>query len=150
MKALAAAYAAVLERGERPVFVSASGDNPTAGAAGDATELLEELLATIDQVDRLPSPLVYSGFYDAPAAAACVKAGEGAEIDITLGGNWDTINGRKIPLRVKVKKIVPDFGPYHSDLVLVSCRNILISITSKHIGFGDEDLLHALGINAAD
>ncbi|MDR0670030.1 MAG: M81 family metallopeptidase [Treponema sp.] len=149
-EALAAAYTAVLERGERPVFVSDSGDNPTGGATGDATELLEELLATMDQVDRLPGPLVYSGFYDAPAVAACVKAGEGAEIDITLGGNWDKINGRKIPLRVTVKKIVPDFGPYHSALALVRYRNTLISVTSKHIGFGDENLLPALGVNAAD
>ncbi|MDR0731268.1 MAG: M81 family metallopeptidase, partial [Treponema sp.] len=149
-EALAAAYAAVLEKGEHPVFVSDSGDNPTAGAAGDATEFLEGLLATMDQADRLPGPLVYSGFYDAPAAAACVKAGEGAEIDITLGGNWDKLNGRKIPLKVNVKKIVGDFGPYHSVLALVSYRNILISITSKHIGFGDGDLLPALGINAAD
>jgi microcystin degradation protein MlrC len=82
--------------------------------------------------------------------AACLRAGEGAELDITLGGNWDTINGKKIPLRVEVKKIVPDYGPYHSVLALVSYRNILISVTSKHIGFGDEGLLPALGINAAE
>jgi microcystin degradation protein MlrC len=149
-ESMAAAYRAVLEKGEWPVFVSDSGDNPTAGAAGDATELLEGILSTLEQADRLPTPLLYSGFYDGPAAAACIKAGEGAELDITLGGNWDRLNGRKIPLRVRVKKIVPHFGPYHSDLVLVSYRNILISITSKHIGFGDEDLLPALGISAAD
>jgi microcystin degradation protein MlrC len=148
-EALAAACRAVQE-GERPVFVSDSGDNPTAGAAGDATELLEAILAAPDMLDRLPGPLVYSGFYDAPAAAACIRVGEGAEIDITLGGNWDRVNGRKIPLRVGVKKIVHNFGPYHSTLVLVSYRNMLISITSKHIGFGDGELLPALGINAAD
>ncbi|MDR1443399.1 MAG: M81 family metallopeptidase, partial [Treponema sp.] len=147
-EALAVAYKAVPEGG--PVFVSDSGDNPTAGAAGDATELLEEILATIDQADRLPGPLLYSGFYDAAAAAACAKAGEGAELDITLGGNWDRLNGKKIPLRVRVKKIIGDFGPHHSILVLAAWRNILFSITSKHIGFGDEELLPALGINAAE
>jgi microcystin degradation protein MlrC len=95
-EALAAAYAYV-EKGERPVFLSDSGDNPTAGAAGDSTDLLEAILKTIDSADRLPTPFLYSGFFDAPAAAACVKAGEGAELDITLGGNWDTVNGKKIP-----------------------------------------------------
>jgi microcystin degradation protein MlrC len=148
-ESLSAAYAAV-EKGERPVFVSDSGDNPTAGAAGDATEVLEEILRTSNRLEKLPTPLLYSGFYDAPAAAACVKAGEGAEIAVTLGGNWDKINGKKIPLTVKVEKITRDYGPYKSDLVLVSCRNLLISVTSKHIGFGDENLLPALGINAAD
>jgi microcystin degradation protein MlrC len=148
-EALAAAYAYV-EKGERPVFISDSGDNPTAGAAGDSTDLLEAILKTIDSADRLPTPFLYSGFFDAPAAAACVKAGEGAELDITLGGNWDTVNGKKIPLRIKVKKIHRNYGSYKSDLILVSHRNLLISVTSKHIGFGDEGLLSALGINPSD
>ncbi|MDR3145405.1 MAG: M81 family metallopeptidase [Treponema sp.] len=156
-EALDAACTAVLERGERPVFVSDSGDNPTAGAAGDATELLEEILRIPERIEKLPTPLLYSGFYDAPAAAACVQAGEGAEIAVTLGGNRDKLNGKRIPLRLRVEKIVRGYGPYGSDLVLVrpalppgGPRNILISVTSKHIGFGDEELLPALGIDAAD
>jgi microcystin degradation protein MlrC len=149
-ESMAAAYKAVFEKKEKPVFVSDSGDNPTAGAAGDSTDLLEAILDTMGEADKLPTPLLYSGFYDAPAAAACIKAGEGAELDITLGGNWDRENGKKIPLKVKVKKIVNHFGPYDSDLVLVSHRNLLVSITSKHIGFGDEDLLPALGVKAEE
>jgi len=148
-EALAAAYAYV-EKGEHPVFLSDSGDNPTAGAAGDSTDLLEAILETIDRADRLPTPLLYSGFYDTAAAALCVSAGEGAELDITLGGNWDKVNGKKIPLKVRVKKICLNHGPYKSILALVSYRNLLISITSKHIGFGEEDLLPSLGIKAAD
>ncbi|GHV24075.1 hypothetical protein FACS189498_0310 [Spirochaetia bacterium] len=135
---------------QRPVFVSDSGDNPTAGAAGDATELLEEILKRMDTVDKLPTPLLYSGFYDAPAAAACIKAGAGAEVETRLGGKWDTVNGKKIPLRLTVKKIVRDYGPYKSDLVLAAHKNILFTITSKHIGFGDENLLPALGVRAED
>ncbi|MDR1108787.1 MAG: M81 family metallopeptidase [Spirochaetaceae bacterium] len=149
-EALAVAYRAVLEAGERPVFVSDSGDNPTAGAAGDATDMLERVLETLDSAEKLPTPLLYSGFYDAPATAACIKAGIGAELECTVGGNWDTKNGRKIPLRVRVENIVRDFGPFHADLVLVSHRNLRLTLTSKHIGFGDEALLPALGINAAD
>jgi len=148
-EALTAAYAYV-EKGEKPVFLSDSGDNPTAGAAGDATDLLEAILKTIDRADRLPTPFLYSGFFDAPAVEKCVKAGEGAELDITLGGNWDTVNGKKIPLRVKVKKTHRNYGSHKSDLALVSYRNLLISVTSKHIGFGDEELLLALGINPVD
>ena len=148
-EALAAAYAYV-EKGEHPVFLSDSGDNPTAGAAGDSTDLLEEILRTIERAGRLPTPFLYSGFYDAAAASLCVNAGEGAELEITLGGNWDKINGKKIPLKVKVMKICLNHGPYHSDLALVSYQNLLIIVTSKHIGFGEDDLLPSLGINAAD
>jgi microcystin degradation protein MlrC len=149
-EAVETAFRAVLEKREHPVFVSDSGDNPTAGAAGDATDLLEKILDAIDTVEKLPTPLLYSGFYDAPATAACVKAGAGAKLGITLGGNWDTVNGKKIPLSVEVLNIVRDFGPYKSDLVFIACGNIRFVITSKHIGFGDDELLPALGVNAAD
>jgi microcystin degradation protein MlrC len=149
-EAVRVAYQAVLEKNERPVFISDSGDNPTAGATGDATDLLEKILDTIDTVEKLPTPLLYSGFYDAPAAAACIKAGTGARIDITLGGNWDAVNGKKIPLRVEVLKIVTGYGNYKADLVFAAFRNIRFVITSKHIGFGDDMLLPALGVNAAD
>ena len=143
-QAMLIAYEAVLKKGERPVFVSDSGDNPTAGATGDATELLECILDTIETADKLPTPLFYSGFYDAPAAKACVTAGIGAELEISIGGNWDTVNGKKIPLKIRVEKIVQSYGPYLSDLVLVSYRNLRLVITSRHIGFGDPYLLPAL------
>jgi microcystin degradation protein MlrC len=149
-KALQIAYACVLKDGLSPVFLSDSGDNPTAGAAGDATDLLERILETLDTADKLPTPLLYSGFYDAQAVKDCIAAGEGASADITIGGNWDTLNGKKIPLRVQVRRIVRGFGPFNADLVLVSFRNLLITVTSKHIGFGDETLLPALGVKAED
>ena len=139
-----------VEKGERPVFISDSGDNPTAGATADATDLLEAILDSMDRADKLPTPLLYTGFFDAPAVAACKKAGVGAELNISIGGNWDTVNGKKIPLTVKVHNISEDYGPYKSDLVLVSHRNLHIVITSKHIGYGDPDLLPALGIDPSD
>jgi microcystin degradation protein MlrC len=148
--AMQTAYAAVLEQGQSPVFVSDSGDNPTAGAAGDATELFETILETMDTAEKLPTPLLFSGFYDGRATAACVNAGPGATVDITLGGNWDTVNGKKIPLRVTVQKTARGYGPYRSDLALAAFGNLRVVITSKHIGFGDGELLPALGVRAED
>ncbi|MCL2093301.1 MAG: M81 family metallopeptidase [Treponema sp.] len=138
------------EAGERPVFISDSGDNPTAGATADATDLLEALLDTMKRAEGLPSPILYSGFFDAPAAAACIEAGEGGELDITVGGNWDRINGRKVPLRVRVDKVVRAYEPFRSDLVLVRHKKLLLVISSRHIGFGDPELLPALGLRAED
>jgi microcystin degradation protein MlrC len=149
-ESLRVAYEAVFEKHQHPVFVSDSGDNPTAGATGDATELLERIMDTMDTVDKLPTPFLYSGFYDAPAVRACIAAGVGAKLDITVGGNWDTVNGKKIPLTVEVKKIVKAYGSGSADIALVSHRNLLISLTSKHIGFGDPNLLPALGIKAEE
>jgi microcystin degradation protein MlrC len=160
------AYKAVLEQSQRPVFVSDSGDNPTAGSTGDSTELFEAILATMDTVDKLPTPLLYSGFYDAAAAAACISAATAAaaannlagvdggaaaaEVDLVVGGTWDKINGKRIPLRVRILAIRKDHGPYRSDLVLVGHGNLRLVLSSKHIGFGDGDLLPALGVKAED
>ena len=147
-KSMEVAYEAVLKCGQRPVFVSDSGDNPTAGSTGDSTDLLEKILEAMPTVDRLPTPLLYSGFYDARATATCVAAGAGSTIDIEVGGTWDSVNGKRIPLKVEVLKILRGFGPYESDLAFIRYRNIEIVLTSKHIGFGDEDLLPALGVEA--
>lgn len=102
----------------------------------------------MDKADSLPTPLLYSGFYDAKATAACVAAGQGAMVDIEVGGTWDRVNGKRIALKAKVLKTVRGYGPYKSDLALVAHRNLMIVLTSKHIGFGDEELLPALGVDA--
>ena len=149
-RSLEVACDAVLMRGERPVFVSDSGDNPTAGSTGDSTEFLERVLERLDLVEQLPTPILYSGFYDASASAACLAAGAGAHLRMELGGTWDKENGRRIPLEVEVLRIIRDYGPYGSDLVLVASGPLRIVITSKHIGFGDEGLLPALGVEARD
>jgi microcystin degradation protein MlrC len=149
-ESLKVAFKAAIEDKIKPVFISDSGDNPTAGSTGDSTDILEQILANEQLLDRLPTPLLYSGFYDAQATADCLDAGEGSYIDIEVGGIWDKINGKRIPLKVKVLKLVNDYGPFNSDLALVQHRNMIIALTSKHIGFGDEDLLPALGVDPKD
>jgi microcystin degradation protein MlrC len=149
-RSMEVAYEAVLKDDIKPVFVSDSGDNPTAGSTGDSTDLFEKVLATMTTVDKLPTPLLYSGFYAAAATAACVAAGEGKSVHVEVGGTWDKVNGKRIPLEVEVLRITRRFGPTLSDLALVKHRNMLIVLTSRHIGFGDEDLLPALGVDAKD
>ncbi|QSH94646.1 M81 family metallopeptidase [Treponema phagedenis] len=144
------AIEAVTINKEQPVFISDSGDNPTAGATGDATELFEAMLSFSDKIQSLPTPLLYSGFFDAPAVDACMRAGEGKTLDITIGGNLDKINGKQIPCTVKVLRLVKDYGTYRSNLALVEYKNMHIVLTGKHIGFGDENLLPALGVNPLD
>jgi len=148
-EALDTAYRAAMV-GPGPVFVSDSGDNPTAGATGDATDLFERVLETLQDADRLPTPLLYSGFFDEAAAAACVAAGEGAVIDIALGGVWDRVNGHRIPLRVRVERVVRGYGAHQADLALIAHRNLRVVVTSRHIGFGDGRLIPALGVDPAD
>lgn len=75
-----------------PFFISDSGDNVTAGGAGDIPIILEKLLnagATDALVAGLSAP---------DAVKLCVQAGVGAEVTLNIGGKLDQVNG--YPLEV--------------------------------------------------
>ncbi|MCI9889698.1 M81 family metallopeptidase [Micrococcales bacterium 31B] len=70
----------------RPYFVSDSGDNPTAGGAGDVTWSLARLL---ERTDLEGLRVVYASIPDAPAARLARDAGVGATVTLTLGARVD-------------------------------------------------------------
>jgi microcystin degradation protein MlrC len=74
------------------VFITDSGDNPTAGAPGDVPYVLSRLLAL-----RAPDA-VLAGIPDREATDACARAGVGATVTVDLGGKLDPSHGG--PLRV--------------------------------------------------
>ena len=80
---------------KRPFFISDSGDNVTAGAAGDIPIMVEELIS--NNVDDA----VVGGITDRQAVNACREAGRGATVKLVIGGKLDKING--YPLEVKGK-----------------------------------------------
>lgn len=89
---LDAAIDTALGAPEPTVFITDSGDNTTAGAAGDVTLVLERLLA------RGVEDAVVAGIVDPDAVLACERAGVGASVDLTIGGKLDTVFGS--PLRI--------------------------------------------------
>ncbi|GAA2095366.1 M81 family metallopeptidase [Microlunatus panaciterrae] len=73
---------------KQPYFISDSGDNPTAGGAGDVSWTLGELLKREELAD--PSyTAIYASIPDANAVAACLAAGVGAEVDLEVGAVVD-------------------------------------------------------------
>ncbi len=85
-----------LEAPEKSVFISDSGDNPTAGGCGDLPLFLERLLAR-----GVPDAVVAS-IADAGAVAVCFAAGVGAQVETTLGGRLDTVHAQPLPVRGQV------------------------------------------------
>jgi microcystin degradation protein MlrC len=80
--------AAVATDAGRPYFISDSGDNPTAGGAGDVTWTLARLLESPEIVSgRLQT--VYASIPDAAAVDAAVAAGVGAAVALTVGARVD-------------------------------------------------------------
>lgn len=80
--------AALADDAARPFVISDSGDNPTAGGAGDVSWTLGELL----EHPQLQDPglrLVHASIFDAEAVAKAVAAGVGATVTLQVGGRID-------------------------------------------------------------
>jgi microcystin degradation protein MlrC len=80
--------AAGLASSARPFLISDSGDNPTAGGAGDVSWTLGELL-TIDELTSGTATAIHASITDPDAVAACVAAGVGNPVSVGAGGKVD-------------------------------------------------------------
>jgi microcystin degradation protein MlrC len=82
-----------------PVVLADVSDNAGGGAPADATFLLEEILKR-----RIQN--VATGIYwDPTAVRICREAGEGATLNLRLGGKCGPMSGRPLDLRVTVRKL---------------------------------------------
>ena len=72
----------------RPYLISDSGDNPTAGGAGDVSWTLGELLARPEFSDGAVS-VIHASIFDPAAVALAVAAGVGGHVDLHVGGRID-------------------------------------------------------------
>jgi microcystin degradation protein MlrC len=84
-----------------PVVLSDLADGTGAGSPGDATAVIAALLAA----DPVEAALVC--VRDPEAAAAAITAGEGATVDLEVGGKLDSIYNRPVRLRGTVNYAGP-------------------------------------------
>jgi len=109
---------------KRPVFISDSGDNITAGAAGDVPIFVERLLA-LGVEDA-----VVGGILDPEAVSLCRKAGVGSRLRVEIGGKIDRVNGYPIEVEGKVLNLTKDGAVLRIggiDMILTSRRRAWIS-----------------------
>lgn len=142
-EALDAAFRAVKEGGKLPVYVSDSGDNPTAGSSGDCTAFLESIMKD-GRTGELSAPVLYSGIYDPAAVAAC-GGYMGRNVNLRFGAAFDGVTSRPLERWGIVKAFVSSWGDYRSDMALFSCDGVDVVLTSKHIGHIDPEMFRALG-----
>jgi microcystin degradation protein MlrC len=88
-----------LDAPERPVVISDSGDNPTAGGAGDVPYVLERMHA-LGVTDG-----AFASITDPEAVAICETAGSGAQVDLLLGGKLDPVHGKPLCVRGRVRSL---------------------------------------------
>lgn len=135
----------------KPVVLADVQDNPGAGATSDTTGLLRAL------VDANAQDAVIAILTDEAAARAAHAAGEGAEIDLALGGKLFTGGDPPFQGRFKVERLSdgrflctgPFYGGTNADLgpsALLRIGDIQIIVASRRMQAADQAIFRHLGI----
>jgi microcystin degradation protein MlrC len=134
--------------GGNAIFISDSGDNPTAGGVGDVPHLLERLLAhpALAAGERTA---IYASIVDAAAVSACAAAGVGAEVSVHLGGKLDPVHGRPLPLTGTVAALLSDVA-VGGDIAVIRSGGVHAIVTSRRKPFHYVKDLLALGLDPAE
>lgn len=80
---------AALTSTARPYFISDTGDNPTAGGAGDVTWGLRQVLDRPEFKDPSGPTVIYASLPGPDAVETAVRAGVGATVTVTAGAEVD-------------------------------------------------------------
>ncbi|MBJ3786138.1 M81 family metallopeptidase [Devosia sediminis] len=131
-----------------PVVIADVWDNPGGGTAGDATVILEELMA------RGATGAAVGTIWDPIAVQICFAAGEGAVIPLRFGAKSAPHTGHPIDALVTVKGLVRNaemkfgdsFAPF-GDAAWVHFDGIDVILNSTRAQSFDPSLFSALGIN---
>lgn len=89
-----------------PVVISDSGDNPTAGGAGDMTVMAEACLAR-EVLTSGEKRVIVASVCNEAAVRVAEEAGVGAEVTVSLGGVNDPVNGHAFRFTGEVVSITP-------------------------------------------
>jgi microcystin degradation protein MlrC len=134
-----------------PIVIADTADNAGGGAPSDSTFLLQAVL------DRRLQDVAIGPLWDPIAAAVAMDAGEGATLDLRIGGKMGATSGKPLDLRVTVGRTCRNarqtYGPSHEslgDCVAVRADGVEIVLnTLRTQAFGTE-LFTNVGIDPAD
>ncbi|MDI1285193.1 MAG: M81 family metallopeptidase [Reyranella sp.] len=98
---IAAARAGAGKKG--PLVIADGTDNPGGGGYNDTTPVLQAL------IDAKIENVAYGTIYDPATVQQAMKAGVGAEIDVSLGGHTDASMGAPVKARAVVKMLSDGF-----------------------------------------
>ena len=117
----------------RPFFISDSGDNPTAGGAGDVAFMLERLLSH-PALSSGSASAIWASVVDPSAVARCVDAGEGANVDLRVGGALGSAPGSNVALRGRVRRVLMA-DPIGGDIAVVASGGVHAVLTGRRKPF---------------
>jgi len=106
---------------ESTVFLTDSGDNPTAGTPGDTPAFLGRL------IERRVPDAVFAAIPDADVFRASVDTGVGGTVTVELGGKIDTEHGRPVKVSATVEHIS------HADPAARSVGVVRLRVGGVHV-----------------
>ncbi len=130
---------------ENCVFISDSGDNPTAGTPGDVPHFLSRLLAK-DVADA-----IVAGLPDNSAAHICFEAGVGAMVTLSLGGKLDTEHGAPVEVTGTVEHLYqPDPDAKDAAIATVRVGGVLVLVADRRMYFSTLNDFRKAGVEPLD
>lgn len=140
------AFEAIASGAPTPIYLSDSGDNPTAGSSSDCVGFLQKLLDD-PRTAALASPALFGGVYDTEATLAC-KGKAGQQVTLTFGAKFDTVTTRPITATGTVMAYLEGWDKFpgnRSDIALFRTGNVDIVLAEKHIGYTSPAVFSDLG-----
>ena len=133
-----------LKSDKHPYFISDTGDNPTAGGAGDVTWTITQLLKRKEFKKASGPSLIYASIPGPEFVKLAVKAGVGNKVEGTAGA---AVDFRYAP-PVKISGIVTGIfeNPKNTE-VAVKVGSITIIVTEKRKGFHSKKEFTKLGLD---
>lgn len=131
---------------KRPFLISDTGDNPTAGGAGDVTWTLREILAR-DEFESVDGPsVIYASIPGPQLVEAAVEAGVGRRVEALVGAAVDDRYAPPILLAGTVRCIV--HGDRHAETeVVVQTGSVSVIVTKKRKPYHEEVDFTRLGLD---
>jgi microcystin degradation protein MlrC len=130
---------------KHPFFISDSGDNPTAGGAGDVTWTLKEILARPEfKTDKGPS-LIYASIPGPEMVKKAIAAGVGGQVNEFVGAKVDARYAPPIKLKGTVTAI--EQGDANAEVeVVVKVGSVSVIVTQKRKPYHKEIDFTRLGL----
>ncbi|WP_025764256.1 M81 family metallopeptidase [Dyadobacter tibetensis] len=130
---------------KKPFFISDSGDNPTAGGAGDVTWSLKEILARPELQTQDGPELIYASIPGPELVEAARKVGVGGMVDALAGAAVDARFAP--PLRLQGKVLAIEDGDRNAGTeVVVQVGSVKVIVTSRRKPYHKEADFTRLGL----
>jgi len=129
--------ALAVAQAQRPVYLSDSGDNTTAGATGDTTLVLRELL------EQHAPDAVVAGIFAPQTVRSCQAAGIGSAIDLSISAEQ-----RSLPCEpLTVRAIVEGLGSGEGEWARLRIEGVTATFYTSRVGITTRQQFRQSGID---